>query len=35
MSRPMPVEKEYHHIHNHAKDKIKKKFDQFGIDIIF
>ena len=35
MSRPIPVEKEYHHIHNHAKDRIKKKFDQFGIDIIF
>ena len=35
MSHPIPVEKEYHHIHNHAKDRIKKKFEQFGIDIIF
>jgi hypothetical protein len=35
MTHTAPVEKEYHHLHNDAKDRIKKKFARFGIDIIF
>jgi hypothetical protein len=29
------VETLYHHLHNHAKEKIKEKFQRFNIDIIF
>jgi len=29
------VETQYHHLHNNAKERIKKKFARFNIDIIF
>jgi hypothetical protein len=29
------VETQYHHLHNHAKEKVKEKFHRFNIDIIF
>jgi len=29
------VETQYHHLHNNAKEMIKKKFARFNIDIIF
>ena len=29
------VEREYHHLHNQAKEKIKQKFERFNIEIIF
>jgi hypothetical protein len=35
MTHPTPVEKEYRHLHNDAKDRVKKKFARFNIDIIF
>ena len=28
-------ETQYHHLHNNAKERIKKKFARFNIDIIF
>jgi hypothetical protein len=35
LTHPTPVEKEYRHLHNDAKDRVKKKFARFNIDIIF
>jgi len=35
LTYPTPVETEYRHLHNDAKDRIKKKFARFNIDIIF
>ena len=35
MSYPTLVEKEYRHLHNDAKDRIKKKFARFNIDLVF
>jgi hypothetical protein len=29
------VETQYHYLHNNAKERIKKKFARFNIDIIF
>ena len=29
------VEREYHHLHNQSKEKVKEKFERFNIEIIF
>ena len=35
MTHPSLVETHYHHLHNDAKYRIKKKFESFNIGIVF
>jgi len=35
MTDPTLVEKQYHHLYNDAKYRIKKKFESFNIGILF